>query len=102
MPTENKPEWYEARTEIARFALPLLKDLYIKGRGYPAAFDIEDQDIDSNFKYLMCRAAWEKELSYMIQALELIGYEDPHDPDLQGAIDRGLASFRKYFLHLWD
>lgn len=98
----NKPEWYEARTEIARFALPLLKDLHIKGRGYPASFEIEDEDMESNFKYLMSRTAWEKELYYMIQALELIAYEDPGDPDYQGAIDRGLASFSRYFLHLWD
>lgn len=90
--------WYEAHTEIAKFALPVLKDFYIRKSGYPGKLH-QEMDGDSN----KAAQRWDDILKDIILALEHL-IDDDWNPTFaqKEKQQRSLELFGKWFIHLWD
>lgn len=78
--------WYDARSEIASFAYPLVNQLRIQHKGYPST--------------LPSNEAWEIVLFKIETALLLIKTDQTDGHEEQ--IHEGLKLFGEYFMHLWD
>lgn len=94
----DKILWYEAHAEIAKFAIPVLKDFYIRKSGFPAQLEI---DMDGDCQRATER--WDDILKDIIIALEHL-IDDDWNPSTQESEkqQRSLELFGKWFIHLWD
>jgi hypothetical protein len=88
MNKENEEElWWNAYVHIARFALPLMKDLYEKGS---TQWSIEDKQGFANAIFAMETIVWNSSSNECFYAT--------NSPEFKN----GLEWFGKNFTRLWD
>jgi len=90
--------WYEARYEIAKFAMPLINQYRIQKSGYPGVLFEELGD------HTLAKLRWESILTGIEEAL-LSVTDDADETMTQEQLDtrqRNLELFGKWFTHLWD
>ena len=88
--------WYETRTEIAEFALPLLKQFQINKVGYPGKLFQESED------HATASVQWDNIIADMIDAMEILVADEVLDEHQEKEVQRKLELFGKWFYHLWD
>ncbi len=89
--------WYETRTEIATFALPLLKEFRRNYCGYPRKL-YDDADGDT----AVASAQWANILGDMEDAMKILVDDHVLDEHQEKELQRKLELFGKWFYHLWD
>lgn len=90
--------WYEARYEIAKFSLPLIRQYRISKAGYP---DVLYEELGD---HTLAALRWESILTGIQEALQSVTDDDDLEMT-QEELDnrqRNLELFGKWFTHLWD
>ena len=88
--------WYETRTEIAEFALPLLNEFQIKRVGSPGNLFEESND------HRTAEIQWGHILGDMEDAMQILVDDHVLDVHQERELQRKLELFGKWFYHLWD
>ncbi len=90
--------WYEARYEIAKFALPIIKQYRIQKAGYPDAL------IKELGSHTLAGLRWEAILKGIEEALQSVTDDDDNDlsKEQKENRQRNLELFGKWFTNLWD
>jgi hypothetical protein len=91
-------ELFNLDHEIAKFILPRLKAYRANITGWPSGIHAETGGDD-----VLSRQAWERQLDTMIAAFEVGA--DPFalaDGEDVKKVNKGLASFAKYYQSLWQ
>ncbi len=92
----NKPKWYDAYAEIARFAHPIIAEFVDKQQGGIPAPLIEKYNGDGD----AALREWEMIINDIEHGLCQAANQDINEVDERGL--QGLELFGKWFMHLWD
>jgi len=88
--------WYETRTEIAQFAIPLLKQFQTNRVGYPGKLFEQSND------HVTANSQWGNILADMESAMQTIVDDEVLSDAEEKQLQRKLELFGKWFYHLWD
>ena len=98
------PKWYEAKYEIAVFALPLIAELKQKTSGVPNKLYIKYEYVTSYAEQMSLALKEWKEILGKIEYSFQLAADDDTDviEENQDKFDEGLQLFADWFFHLWD
>lgn len=89
--------WYEARHEIANFALPLIKQYQISRSGYPG---VMHNLVGASDK--LAEQRWAEILKDIETGLQTIVDDELLNEEDRVILQQQLELFGKWFYHLWD
>jgi hypothetical protein len=93
----DETKWYDAKTAIAAFALPLIKELREKHIVYPNKLHkLHNNDTDRAMR------AWDQILGDIIWSLEMAVRDESMSQEEFEAQQRGFELMGRWFGNLWD